>query len=87
MRHDEEADRVIEREQELSRQRAAAIVPDKIEMDRLRRKSEQPPKRPPLAGIGYFLFYPQVAANWGALAFGIGMLGLCARGLIAFWPF
>jgi hypothetical protein len=87
MQRDAEADRVIEREKETSRQRAAAIVPDKIEMDRLRRKRERPAARPPLAGIGFFLLYPQVAINWVVLAAAFGFLGLCVRGLIAFWPF
>ena len=87
MRRDVEADRVIDREKEISRQRAAAVVPDKVEMDRLRRKMERIPKRPPLAGIGFFLFYPHVAVNWVSLSLGFGIVGLCIRGLIAFWPF
>src|SRR5262249_5540976 len=63
MQRDEVADRAIEKEKEISRQRAAAIVPDKIEMDRLERKRERIPKRSPLAGLAFFLFQPQVAVN------------------------
>jgi hypothetical protein len=87
MQRDADAERTIAQEREQSRQRAAAIVPDKLEMDRLRRKAEKTPKRLPLSGIGLFLFQPQVAVNAVIMALGFGILGLCVRGLIAFWPF
>jgi hypothetical protein len=68
------------------REAAAAIKPDAVEESRLRRKRERRPERQVLDGLGGFLFTGPGAVRWAAIAAGIGLLGLLARGLIAFWP-
>lgn len=63
-----------------------AIVPDRIEVDRLTRKRARPARTEITRGVAGFLFQKGVSVHWLTIALGICLLGLLIRGLQAFWP-
>jgi hypothetical protein len=71
-----------------ARQDVSAIEPDKLEMERGRRKREKAPEQPWTdQAIWLFPLQPKISVQWGLVMLGFGFMGVLIQALQVLWPF
>lgn len=86
----EEAIEMVEEEPVATEpRRPLQVEPDKVEMDRIRRREQERklPRAPWVEGVWTFPFYSNSLITVTVLALGFGLWGGCFRMLVMFWPF